>query len=266
MQYNWRHAALIACLTATACASVDETIDPGGPVSLRGTSYMVVSGAVSPGAIGLFESSYMLALQDARALAEGRESVGASAHARAMAVSGIALADSLCHAFFRQAGQGQRWISFSRDMTALLGSVATAAAGLARTNGATTVGAIGLTTLAATGGLDVYNHNFLFGADNIEHVHQLVSKALALDRQLVLPPSDDARWTFDAAQTVVERHQNICRPANILLLIREAIQKGQVTSNLGMGNGRLSGSERAFIGPNTLISPADRSLSIGIAP
>lgn len=144
--------------------------------------------------------------------------------ARAMMTSGFALVRANCYDFFNSAGKNQQWLLFSRDSVAAVGTLAAGVIGL-RGGHANAAGNIALLTGATFSGMDIYTKNFLFSAENISAVNELIIKALdthsaAIDPMQVL--------TYDDASDAIYDNQSICAPMKIAALSREAIQKGVV--------------------------------------
>lgn len=145
-----------------------------------------------------------------------------SIHARQMAVDGVAVVDANCDAYFESLGGVQQNVIFIRDLLGSVGTVAAGAAGLVASTAAPPA-AVGFTIATSNSGLDIYSRNSLFGADNIQSVWQLVQSALNLHKIATLPEPDNSTWTFAAARQVILDQQDICQPANILLLTRQII-------------------------------------------
>lgn len=75
----------------------------------------------------------------------------------------------------------------------------------------------------AGAGLEIYEDQFLFGADNVYSVQALTMRALSA-HQADIQKSDPSN--FDAGVRMLLDHQSICTPGNILELVRAAIDKG----------------------------------------
>lgn len=149
--------------------------------------------------------------------------------AKAMMTAGFALIYANCNDYLASAGKTQKWIYFSRD---LIGAIGTIATGIMALHGSSenAVANVGFTTGAAFAGLDIYTKNFLFSAENIDSVRELVLKALAVHSAAV-PLGND---TYETATLALLDNQNICTPMAITALVREAIKKGDVVaSNAG---------------------------------
>jgi len=151
-----------------------------------------------------------------------------AASAQAMARSGFALVRANCIDYFDDAGSGQQWLLFSRDVVAAVGTLATAAVALYGGH-ANSAGTIALITNASFSGMDIYAKNFLFAAENVSAVKELVLRALDTHHQAVAPSSI---LNYSDAANAIYDNQHYCSPMKISALAREAIQKGVVVPKL----------------------------------
>lgn len=151
--------------------------------------------------------------------------------ARVMLDSGFALVYANCSEFFNSAGESQKWIGVSRDAVALIGSLGASVLAL-HTSHANAAANLALGTGASFAVLDAYTKNFLFGAENIDAVRNLVSNALNTHQQAVLALGP---FTYASALTQILDDQDICTPASITALAREAIKKGKVEPSVSGG-------------------------------
>lgn len=151
-----------------------------------------------------------------------------AAKAQAMTRSGFALVRANCIDYFDKAGAGQQWLLFSRDVVAAVGTLATAAVALYGGH-ANSAGTIALVTNATFSGMDIYSKNFLFAAENVSAVKELILRALDTHSQAVAP-SGILHYS-DAANAIYD-NQHYCSPMKIAALAREAIQKGVVVPKL----------------------------------
>lgn len=132
-----------------------------------------------------------------------------------MAIDGFSLVDANCADFFRGEGNGQKWALFVRDLVAAGGTLATAIAAAADAPRGVTTG-FSISTATAYNGLDIYQRNFLFGADNIDSVRTLVGKALATHTIATVQAAQKTPWiSFGSAANSIMEHQAICSPAAI---------------------------------------------------
>lgn len=74
----------------------------------------------------------------------------------------------------------------------------------------------------ATAGLNVYEDQFLFGAENVTSVEQMTMRALATHERAILKSVS----SFDVGVRRLIDHQSICLPGNILELVRQSIDNG----------------------------------------
>ena len=86
----------------------------------------------------------------------------------------------------------------------------------------------------AGAGIDIYEEQFLFDADNIDAVRGLTMRALDAHRTEVLARDPDA---FDPAVRQLVDHQMICTPASILGLVRNAIDSGEIRARQQTADG-----------------------------
>ena len=143
-----------------------------------------------------------------------------------MARDGFELADANCNDFFHSAGNNQKWAIFARDVIAAAGTLATAAAAASSASSGVTTG-FSIATATGYNGLDIYQRDFLFGADNIAAVETMVQNALDVNTQTTF--SDSRHWFgFGEVVGAIMSHQDICSPAYILLLTRTAIRNATV--------------------------------------
>lgn len=191
---------------------------------------LTASGPAATGAnnqIGLFYEAHQSALAVAMEVAKsgtGNDLSGTQAKYRQMVIEGVGVVRANCSDFFKNRGENQKWIGFTRDIVAAGGTLAT---GVLAITGATTL-ALSIVSLSTAGiysGLDVYQKNFLFGSDNIESVRTLILNSLSAHTDKVL--SDSKPWTFQNAAGAILDNQEICKPASILALVREAIKAGK---------------------------------------
>jgi len=84
---------------------------------------------------------------------------------------------------------------------------------------------LGIAQNATTAGLELYESEFLFGADNVNAVRTLTMRALDEHGARILAENVG----FYAAARHLIDHQMICTPANILELAQTAIREGRIT-------------------------------------
>lgn len=150
--------------------------------------------------------------------------------------SGFTLVYANCNDYFWVMGQYQTGSRVGRD---LIAPVITVLTGLITTGVLTDFGSddnllTGLTlgSAFATSGLDIYEAHFLFGAESIDSVRELIFSALAEHREKVM--GLNVQSPYHATMQLID-HQAICVPAHILRLVREAIAEGRVEGTISGG-------------------------------
>ena len=148
--------------------------------------------------------------------------------ARSMMKNGFALVRANCDVFFSSAGTTQKWVVVTRDVVGAVGTLATGIMALHESS-ANAVANVAFGTAAAFAGLDIYNKNFLFAAENVSAVRDLIVRALDTHRQAAetITPA-----TYESATTYVLDNQAICSHAKITALAREAIARGSIVASI----------------------------------
>lgn len=195
-------------LLLAACATTQgpsPTLDRDGPL---------VADATKSGLTGRFATS-----ESASRQAQSDDLI-----AHQMLEDGFALIYANCDLFFTSAGQTQRWLMVTRDT---VGAVGTLAASVMALHGASNnaVANVALATGLTFSGLDIYTKNFLFAAENIDAVRELTTHALNVHSDAV---REQSPLTYASTSVHLLDNQNICTPASILALVRQAIKKGDV--------------------------------------
>lgn len=139
---------------------------------------------------------------------------------------GFSLIYANCSDFFQSAGATQKWLIFSRDTVGAIGTLATGIMAL-HDYGSTAIANVAFGTGAAFIGLDIYTKNFLFAAENVESVRELVGKALYAHRQEVETLTERKNLDYAAATLFLQDNQDICSPMKIASMAREAIRNGR---------------------------------------
>lgn len=178
-----------------------------------------------------------------------------------------------CGAYFAHMGRNQGRTRIARDAIAPLSSLITGILAAVRFENAASeqdaAAVLALATGAATSALDVYDQHFLFGADNIDVVRQLVMRALAAHALASFVRKTDR---FDQATVHIEDNQSICRPSHILTLARQAIAAGtpEARSSLrpsGQTEGdNVAATANAVDGVQEDASRAIESISVSAGP
>jgi hypothetical protein len=142
--------------------------------------------------------------------------------------SGFALIYIRCNAYFDGKGTDQAKANLLRDLIAPVAAVVTGIFALHTyknpANANHDIALLTLGTTTAVSGLDVYSKNFLFGADNIEAVRQMVNEELNTHAAtaLGLHPTN-----IEEAILQIVDNERICLPSHILASTRAAIAKGK---------------------------------------
>lgn len=204
---------LSATCLMTACAATPE---PGPLISARGVVPRTGSGYTGD-----------LFARFQRAASELSEESG-EADTGPFLQSGFALAYADCDAFFRGTGRDQRSARVVRDTIAplvalLTGIVALRDFGEGREERLLTT--LSLWSSVSTAGFDLYDRHFLFGAENVDAVRELILNALTVHSAAVFaePPT-----SFEDAAVQIMDNATICTPPHILRLVREAIRNGEL--------------------------------------
>ena len=181
-----------------------------------------------------------------------------------------------CGAYFAHMSRNQGRTRIARDSIAPISSLITGILSVVRFENpaaeqdASTI--LAVATGAGTSALDVYDQHFLFGADNIDVVRQLVMRALAAHALASFVRKTNR---FDQATVHIEDNQAICRPSHILTLARQAIAAGTIEARSSLRPpGQESGdkadtAETAAAESGTGQQPASRaieSISVSAAP
>ncbi|MEO4049033.1 hypothetical protein AAFN46_18350 [Pseudomonas sp. CAU 1711] len=145
-------------------------------------------------------------------------------HARQMLEDGFALIYANCDLYFASAGQTQRWLMVTRDTVGAVGTLAASVMALHDASN-NAVANVALATGITFSGLDIYTKNFLFAAENIDAVRELTTHALNVHSEAV---REQTPLTYATASVHLLDNQNICTPASIMALVRQAIKKGDV--------------------------------------
>ncbi len=160
--------------------------------------------------------------------------IGAAANARvdpkqtrSMLDRGFELIKSNCDDYFRSAGDRQFELNFIKDTVATGATVLTSSM-LYNPRNKKIVGVIPLVGGATYAGVDVYNRNFLFNAENIDAVKTLVLRAIAEHQRATLRDLGENQPTYGEVLFLLQDDQAYCTPTKIVPLVRAAIKKGDV--------------------------------------
>lgn len=153
--------------------------------------------------------------------------------ARAMLIAGMTSAYLNCADFFKGAGESQQWLFTSKDAVALIGTALTGAIGLA--GGSTNaIAALALGTTSTVAGIDLYAKHFLFGADNVANVEDLILRKVADHAAKV--QKDAGPFDFYSALQHLIDNQRLCEVQNILAAVKQAIKEGKVESGVDLAS------------------------------
>lgn len=147
--------------------------------------------------------------------------------AGAMVNSGITLVRTRCSDFFaaKQTNQGRARLvrSLIQPLTIAITSTFAVVNFGSEQKESDALALLAAGNALATAGLNIYEDQFLFGAENVYSVQALTMRALSA-HQSDIQSADPS--TFDAGVRVLLDHQSICTPGNILELVRAAIDNG----------------------------------------
>ncbi len=141
---------------------------------------------------------------------------------------GITLNRVRCNDFFAERGGRQFGYRIIRNAVAPVSALLAGVIALTRFKGeggqgeATQI--LGIGQAATVAGLELYQAEFLFGANNINSVRILTMRALDDHSRKVI---DSGVGFFGAARHLID-HQMICTPANILDMSQTAIRSGRI--------------------------------------
>lgn len=148
--------------------------------------------------------------------------------ARALFNYGVTLNRARCTDFFAERAGNQTRQRLFRSSVAPVSSLLAGVIGLAtfgnEDDRADVIQALALVEGATVAGLEVYEAEFLFGADNVNSVRLLTHRALDTHAAEALNATTD----FHSATRHLIDHQMICTPANVLQLARDAIAAGNI--------------------------------------
>jgi hypothetical protein len=223
------------CLTAASALALSGCYSFRGPEPLWGSTGLSAKASYGYRAGPLFERVRVTALA-----ASGCQSVsgensaapvacgapGNAAQQRQFMAAAYTMIYADCNDYFAHMGRRQSASRIIRSSIAPLTTLLTGLLTLSNfKNGTDEKHLLTLLTLGAnagTSGLDIFDENFLFGANNID----AVTKALVEHAKETLKKRQP---TFDQAVINVLDNESICRPPQIMRLTREAIANGNIT-------------------------------------
>ena len=146
--------------------------------------------------------------------------------------AGYALIYAECSMYFIHMGRNQGRSRLGRSLMAPLSALVTGIISIVRFEDLDTeqdlLAVLSLATTASGSGLDVYDQNFLFGADNIDAVRQLTMRSLATHANTTL---GEVNGSFEQVVMDLMENQHICTPTHIMTMTRQAIRAGEVEPN-----------------------------------
>ena len=208
-------AALSACFLITGCVALDgpaPSMDDHGPVAKK-------SDVGNPNPLfEIFKGAHTASLQ----------APGDGAKAMVMFKAGADFVNQNCDDYFISNGRTETYMLFGRDMTLLVGAVATTAETAAKAS----TGAIGGTAIATTSlvaGNDLYRKQLTGGADFTASARSMVKNTLtAFETTAEAKKTDD--YTYGLAERDVRDLQELCTPPAIATNMAAAIAKHQFTA------------------------------------
>lgn len=146
---------------------------------------------------------------------------------RRMLFAGFDLIRANCGDFFDQAGRNQGRTNLYRDIVVVSAGFLSSAIALNPGN-TETQGALPILTTAAYSGIDAYNSNFLFAAENVGVVRTLTIRAVQVHQNEWWQEIGDQPLSYGRALDILVDNQSYCLPPKILQLVKGAINVGNV--------------------------------------
>lgn len=159
--------------------------------------------------------------------AAARAAPAAQAHQTSllMLTSGMSLAQANCRGYFASAGRNQRNVIVARQVVNAVGALAVTLMLLDDVDpDSITLVELGQST--ANTGLDIWTQNYLFAAENISTVEELVIKAEDAYSAVALSRTN---LDYEKATDLLMGYQAICAPRRVAALVLEAVKAGNVT-------------------------------------
>jgi hypothetical protein len=139
-------------------------------------------------------------------------------------LTGYALVYSDCADYFAVMGRNQGRTRILRDAIGPIANLITGIVAL-RGNTAGAIPELALFNAATTSTLDIYEQRFLFDADNIDAVRQLVLRGISEHATATLRGTN---LTFEQGAINVLDNQALCTPSKVLTLTRSAIREARL--------------------------------------
>jgi hypothetical protein len=239
--------ALLATLLSASCliGGCASTMETAPIVTARG---VVPRAPLNPPHLGDLFTRFSSAAHDLSANSSDTPDTGRYLQA------GFALIYADCDTFFRASGSSQRSANAVRDMIAPVVTLLTGIIALNHPNSAgddRLLTALTLWSSASNAGFDIYERHYLFGAENIDSVRELILKALTVHSATVF---NDQPTTLEDATVQLIDNQTICTPSHILRLVREAIRNGEIEPTI-TGSASVQQEFEVRRGLGQLLSP-----------
>ena len=202
---------IVMSVFLVGCATMQPIVDA------RGTASGAENSAIE----------FIKAAKAAKAIEDKPEDETKSSLMLNMLNRGYELITANCDDYFRNSGEIQFRINLSRDITTATATVFTSGM-LYNPRNQNAVGVIPLIGGAVYTGMDVYNKNFLFNAENIDAVKTLVMNALATHKAESLEDLGDKNLTYGEVIVMLQENQAYCMPSKIVPLVRSAIKNGEI--------------------------------------
>lgn len=150
---------------------------------------------------------------------------------KAFMQTGFTLVHLGCNAYIEQKADRQRSMSVARDSFAPFTALITGIIGLANDGDTDSdyLTALALTTTAISAGFDIYEERFLFGANNVNEVRNLILTNQLAHANTAMTEIDQ-NPSYNQAIIHLMKNQMTCSPAEILEKVNEAIENGTVTA------------------------------------
>jgi hypothetical protein len=249
---------MAAAIAMSACAGPVETT--ANVLTASGTASLSAAGMTPE---NLFVAAYKRAYGFQLATYEGRADPKDTDQAyRNMASAGFGLVKTYCSDFFRKKGETQKWLNFSADAVAAAGALATGILAITGTS-ALAVSVVALSTTSAASSISLYEKDFLFGAENVDSVRLLTLNALSDNAAKAMEAP--TVWDFQYTVNAILVNQELCKPASILRLTREAITAGSVRSTDSSGSPSADALFKELIGQSAGIQSGNIPLDSQVA-
>ena len=153
---------------------------------------------------------------------------------------GFKLIKDRCRIYLSGKADRQRGVNVWRDLFAPITALSTGVIGIIDNGDSIdndVLAGLGLVTGAATAGFEIYEERYLFGAQNVDAVSELIEKALDVDAdqklkyfdgQNALSAGKPRDLSYTSSVDFLVDNQMICSPHRILRLVNKAIKAGEI--------------------------------------